>query len=146
VFSTMLLLWNIAFSPYGFSGRLFASFGIALCLVGLRLVRVDGVDDPPARLTRGASRYQQPRSGGPADGRGTVRNLRQAPAAASQRISVVVPNYNSAPFLCQGLESVLGQASRPHQRLVQGERFSDGSYRHTPTGSPGDLIRLATRW
>lgn len=56
VFSTMLLLWNIAFSPYGFSGRLLASYGIALCLLGLRLVRGDQADDSPARLSGGASR------------------------------------------------------------------------------------------
>jgi hypothetical protein len=37
-FSTMLLLWNIAFSPYGASARIAASFGIVLCLLGLRLL------------------------------------------------------------------------------------------------------------
>ncbi len=79
VFSTMLLLWNIAFSPYGFSGRITAAYGVALCLLGLRLVRWDQADDPPARLSSGASRYPQPWSGGPADGQGTARNLRPAP-------------------------------------------------------------------
>lgn len=38
VFSTMLLLWNIAFSPYGFNARIVAPYGIALCLLGVRLV------------------------------------------------------------------------------------------------------------
>jgi len=37
-FSTILLLWNIAFSPYGASARIAASFGIVLCLLGLRLL------------------------------------------------------------------------------------------------------------
>ncbi len=37
----MLLLWNIAFSPYGPSGRISAPCGIALCLLGLRLVTGD---------------------------------------------------------------------------------------------------------
>jgi len=36
VFSATMLLWNIAFSPYGSNGRLIAAYGIALCLVGLR--------------------------------------------------------------------------------------------------------------
>lgn len=38
VFSTMLLVWAIAFSPYGFSARITAPYGVALCLLGLRLV------------------------------------------------------------------------------------------------------------
>ncbi len=38
VFSTMLLMWNILFSPYGFNGRIAASYGITLCLLGLRLI------------------------------------------------------------------------------------------------------------
>lgn len=36
VFSTILLLWNIAFSPYGSSARLLACYGLALCVLGLR--------------------------------------------------------------------------------------------------------------
>ena len=39
VFSAMSLLWNIAFSPYGFSNRITAPYGIALCLLGFRLLR-----------------------------------------------------------------------------------------------------------
>jgi hypothetical protein len=38
VFATTWLLWNIAFSPYGNTQRLYATFAIALCLLGLRLV------------------------------------------------------------------------------------------------------------
>jgi hypothetical protein len=41
VFSTVLLVWNIAFSPYGFTARLLATYGIALCLLGLEVVRSD---------------------------------------------------------------------------------------------------------
>ena len=37
--SAILLLWDIAFSPYGFSGRITAPFELALCLLGLRLAR-----------------------------------------------------------------------------------------------------------
>jgi hypothetical protein len=37
VFSTVLLAWNIAFSPYGFSGRITAPFAIVLCLLAQRL-------------------------------------------------------------------------------------------------------------
>ena len=44
-FSAMLLLWDIAFSPYGFNARITATYGLALCLVGLRLLR----DKPDAR-------------------------------------------------------------------------------------------------
>ena len=39
VFSTTFLLWNIAFSPYGNTQRLFAMFGVSVCLLGLRLAR-----------------------------------------------------------------------------------------------------------
>jgi hypothetical protein len=53
-FSTTLLLWNIAFSPYGNTQRLLAAFSIALCLLALRLGRApDRGDDPgTARVTR----------------------------------------------------------------------------------------------
>ena len=39
VFSTTLLLWNTAFSPYGAGARIQATYAIALCLLGLRLAR-----------------------------------------------------------------------------------------------------------
>ncbi len=39
MFSTVLLLWNVVFSPYGNSERVLAPYGIALCLLGLRLLR-----------------------------------------------------------------------------------------------------------
>ena len=78
-FSTMLLTWNVAFSPYGFSARILASYGIALCLVGLRLVRSDQDDYPPAHRSEGASRYPQPSSGGPPVGHGAALSLRLAP-------------------------------------------------------------------
>ncbi|MHB8458926.1 MAG: hypothetical protein ACYDB6_02550 [Candidatus Limnocylindrales bacterium] len=49
VFSTALLLWNIAFSPYGSSSRLPAAYGITLCLLGLRLIwRHDAGPHPDA--------------------------------------------------------------------------------------------------
>jgi hypothetical protein len=45
-FSTVLLLWNLAFSPYGSSARILACYGLALCLVGLRHMRRDTVEHP----------------------------------------------------------------------------------------------------
>lgn len=39
VFSTWSLLWNIAFSPYSGLARLGTGFAVALCLLGLRLMR-----------------------------------------------------------------------------------------------------------
>ena len=56
VFSTMLLLWNIAFSPYGFNGRITAPFGIALCLLGLRLISAGSfTTDTVVASTKGSS-------------------------------------------------------------------------------------------
>jgi hypothetical protein len=77
-FSTLLLTWNIAFSPYGFSARILASYGIALCLVSLRRVRSERGDDPPARSSRVVSPGLRP-SWGPAGGREAARLLRSAP-------------------------------------------------------------------
>jgi hypothetical protein len=54
VFSTVLLLWNIAFSPYAFSGRITAAFGVALCLLGFRLMQ-RGVADRPSPRPVGSS-------------------------------------------------------------------------------------------
>jgi hypothetical protein len=79
VFSTMLLIWNIAFSPYGSTARLLACYGIALCLLGIRLVREGQGADPPARPSRAASPFPRTRYGGSTGGRGTTRNLRPAP-------------------------------------------------------------------
>lgn len=56
VFSTVLLIWDIGFSPYGSSARILASYGIALCLVGLRLMRRDEADDSSVRLEGDSSR------------------------------------------------------------------------------------------
>lgn len=41
VFSTMSLLWNIGFSPFGNKARILAAFGIALCILGLRLTKME---------------------------------------------------------------------------------------------------------
>ena len=40
VLSTTLLLWNVAFSPYGNTARFLAAFGIAVSLLALRHIRV----------------------------------------------------------------------------------------------------------
>jgi hypothetical protein len=55
VFSVILLLWGIAFSPYGFSARLSATFGVALCLLGLRLIQRAGADRPTSRPFGGST-------------------------------------------------------------------------------------------
>jgi hypothetical protein len=39
VYSSVLLLWSVAFSPYGNSARLTAAYAIAVCLLGFRLMR-----------------------------------------------------------------------------------------------------------
>jgi hypothetical protein len=52
VFSAMMLLWNIAFSPYGFASRITAPYSIVLCLLGLRLVFTN--DEAPEMPRTGA--------------------------------------------------------------------------------------------
>jgi hypothetical protein len=47
VYSVMLLLWNIAFSPYGFTGRITAAHAFALCLLGLRMTRKHQTEPTP---------------------------------------------------------------------------------------------------
>lgn len=42
VFSALLLLWDVAFSPYGLVARVTAPYALTLCLLGLSLLR----DDP----------------------------------------------------------------------------------------------------
>lgn len=36
VYSTILLIWNILFSPYGNSSRMLGPYGVAICVLGLR--------------------------------------------------------------------------------------------------------------
>lgn len=79
VFSTMLLLWNMAFSGYGAGSRMLASYGIALCLMGLRSVRGDWVSHPPGKPSTDGSRYLQPEIGDSANSRRATRNLGPAP-------------------------------------------------------------------
>lgn len=50
-----------------------------------------------------------------------------APAGASPRISVIIPSYNSAPFLRQTLTSALDQVPRPHEVLVQDGGSTDAT-------------------
>jgi glycosyltransferase involved in cell wall biosynthesis len=40
-------------------------------------------------------------------------------AVASPRISVIVPSFNSAPYLRQALSSALEQVPRPYEVIVQ---------------------------
>ncbi len=50
-----------------------------------------------------------------------------AQAAASPRFSVIIPSYNSAPFLRLALTSVLDQVPRPHEVLVQDGGSTDAT-------------------
>ncbi len=54
VFSTTLLVWSILFSPYGSGDRLFAPYGIAVCLLGLRMLLRDGPSRTPSSGSRPA--------------------------------------------------------------------------------------------
>ena len=75
VFFTMNLLWAIAFSPYGSIARITAMYGVALCLLGFRVIRGDHPDDRLARSPSSASRYPVSRhyglAFGPAGGQAT---------------------------------------------------------------------------
>jgi hypothetical protein len=53
VLSTISLLWSIAFSPYAGDARIGAAYGIALCLYGLRMVKLARAADPLAGIQRG---------------------------------------------------------------------------------------------
>ena len=74
VFSTVLLLWNIVFSPYGFSGRITATYAVAVCLLGLRLLRTDH-DDDPVRVSSDPARFPQPQHRGSGVRNGLARDL-----------------------------------------------------------------------
>ena len=52
VLSTISLLWSIAFSPYAGDARIGAAYGIALCLYGLRMVKLAKANDPLAGIQR----------------------------------------------------------------------------------------------
>jgi hypothetical protein len=82
VFSTALFLWNIMFSPYGNSARLTASYGIALCLLGLSLVRGKETHPASTRPTGDRSPLAAARSRGSADGWPAARDRRSAPGQA----------------------------------------------------------------
>ena len=56
-----------------------------------------------------------------------------APPAASPRISVIIPSYDSGAFLRQALTSVLDQVQRPYEVLVQDGGTTDATL---------DILRL----
>jgi hypothetical protein len=61
IFSAMLLLWDIAFSPYASSGRITAPYALVLCLLGLRLMRGQrGASSWPDRAEQPVSQVAQP--------------------------------------------------------------------------------------
>jgi hypothetical protein len=45
-YSTISLLWNIAFSPYAGDARIGAAYGIALCLLGIRILKTERLESP----------------------------------------------------------------------------------------------------
>ena len=49
VFAALLLLWDIAFSPYGEAGRLAAPYEIALCLLAFRYLRASATAREPTK-------------------------------------------------------------------------------------------------
>lgn len=51
----------------------------------------------------------------------------QESSAPATRISVIIPSYNSAPFLRQAVESALNQVPSPHEVLVQDGGSTDGT-------------------
>jgi hypothetical protein len=56
IFVASWLLWNIAFSPYANTERLFATFGITVCLLTLQLLRkADTMTDPVVAPNTGAN-------------------------------------------------------------------------------------------
>ena len=49
VFLAALLLWDIAFSPYGLGARITGPFGLVACLIGLHFIRGDAIEGRVAR-------------------------------------------------------------------------------------------------
>lgn len=76
VLSAMLLLWDIAFSPYGSGSRITAPYAVALCLLGLRLLREkragDRAPDPVTELSSPPPMLSM-RTGGPSAIEGVSR-------------------------------------------------------------------------
>ena len=86
VFSTILLLWNIAFSPYGDVARIVACYGIALCLLGLRQARPAETDHPPRHPAIWASRPSRRASWGWRGGDAARTDGHPAPDRAGSKL------------------------------------------------------------
>ena len=85
VFSTALLTWNVAFSPYSSSSRLLAMYGIALCLLGLSQVRRGAAHPAPSVPFNEGLPLAAPRFRGSASDWNVTRDHRSAPGHASDR-------------------------------------------------------------
>ena len=134
VLASILLLWDIAFSPYGLTGRITAPYGLAVCLLGLRLLRekrqarlsLDQAGQslrPTGSQSLGFPRQSsQRRSGRRSDCSMRVKQDASRVVSAGTgplRISVIVPSYNSGAYLRQALASALEQVPGSHEVIVQ---------------------------
>jgi len=89
ILAAMLLLWDIAFSPYGLGARITAPFALALCLLGLRLLRVERDTGLPDQAKESWQPYGSPNPGpGPGHGEGiAVGAERVQPAGAFEWVA-----------------------------------------------------------
>jgi glycosyltransferase involved in cell wall biosynthesis len=86
--------------------------------------QTDVIDDASPWLTRNV----EPRETSISSIEGLEGTPNDLDAASTKaRISVIIPSYNSAPFLRQALTSVLNQVPRPDEILVQDGGSTDAT-------------------
>jgi hypothetical protein len=82
VLSTVLLVWTIAFDPYGLGGRIREPYELTLCLLGLRLLTGKGTTVAPPGSTNLEPRPQGPRRARTPSAWPGVQDHRPAPRPA----------------------------------------------------------------